>query len=99
MAATATLCPAGMASRATTRTPSTTSAVPGEMGTRATATLSAGFRWMAKFSGVGRLAMSDSTGLYNRRNAENPTPGVARPAVGVLFVFLPVGRDGGVGAG
>src|SRR5262249_39934719 len=56
----ATLCPAGIGSVVTTVWPSTLNSVWAEIGTRATATLSVGWRWMAEFSAVGSLAISSN---------------------------------------
>src|SRR5581483_3232338 len=57
------LWPAGTGSRTATTRPSTRSSMPGESGTRATAMLSCGFKWIAEFSAVGSFAISSSIGL------------------------------------
>src|ERR1035438_9516110 len=60
MSQSATLWPAGMASRVSTGRPSTRSSVPAGRGTRAMATLSVGCRWMAEFAALGTWLISTS---------------------------------------
>src|ERR1017187_3412830 len=62
MSQSATLCPAGMASRVRTGRPSTLSSVPAGRATRAMATLSVGCRWIAEFPALGTLVISISMG-------------------------------------
>src|SRR5437868_2006702 len=60
MSQSATLWPAGISSRTVTGSPSTRSSVPAGRGTRATATLSVGWRWMVEFSALGTFVISTS---------------------------------------
>src|ERR1035441_1101008 len=63
MSQSATLCPAGMASRVRTGRPSTLSSVPAGRATRAMATLSVGCRWIAEFPALGTLVISIGNGV------------------------------------
>src|ERR1039457_303113 len=100
MSQSATLCPAGMASRVRTGRPSTLSSVPAGRATRAMATLSVGCRWIAEFPALGTLVISISIGSLSLQiHFATRNVGMdVQPAIhGMDTDAIAIARDGDIG--